>query len=273
MSYKAIDVSKHQGTINWNKVKAAGIQAAFIRAGYGRYDTQQDSKFSENIKGAAAAGLLIGVYWYSYAATEAEAKQEAETCLKVIKPYKNKITLPVFFDQEYESNIKAASKLVRTACCTAFMDVIKAAGFDTGLYCSYDWITNWISNVDGKKWVAQYASKCSYKKDDLYMWQYSSKGSVDGISGNVDMDILYGEITSSTAATTKWVKTASGWKYGSYKASWAKVGGRWYYFDAAGVAVTGWRTIKGKDYYFATAAFAADSGGKVKECQCMEATD
>lgn len=97
---KGVDVSRHQGVVDWKKVKAAGIDFAVIRAGYGRYDTQIDSRFKANIEDAKAAGIkYIGVYWYSYAVTAAEGAVEADVCLRAIEPYRDMITLPVFFDQ------------------------------------------------------------------------------------------------------------------------------------------------------------------------------
>ena len=123
-----LDVSKFQGNVDWAKA-AAGQDFVIIRAGYGRFASQEDPCFKKNVEGAFAAGLPVGVYWYSYAATEAEARQEAEVCLSVIAPYRDKITLPVFFDQEYEPSIIAATKAVRTACCVAFCKVIESAGY------------------------------------------------------------------------------------------------------------------------------------------------
>jgi GH25 family lysozyme M1 (1,4-beta-N-acetylmuramidase) len=99
-----IDVSHHQGVIDWKKVAASGINFVMIRAGYGKSASQIDKKFKTNIDGAYAAGIKnIGIYWYSYAGTVADVKLEAQACISVIKQYKDKITLPVFFDQEYES--------------------------------------------------------------------------------------------------------------------------------------------------------------------------
>ena len=96
MELQGIDVSKHQGNIDWTKA-AVGQNFVIIRAGYGRFSNQEDPCFKQNIEGAYAAGLDVGVYWYSYAANEAEAKQEAEVCLSVIEPYRDKITLPINF--------------------------------------------------------------------------------------------------------------------------------------------------------------------------------
>lgn len=257
MSVKAIDVSVHQKTIDWKKVKADGIQAAIIRAGYGRYEKQKDKTFDANMKGTTEAGILVGVYWYSYASSANEAKEEAKICLKVIAPYKDKITLPVFFDQEYEPVILGATKSVRTACCNAFLEEIRAAGYDAGLYASYDWVQNKIGAVEGKKWIAQYDTKCDYTGKDLYLWQYTNKGRVDGISGKVDMDTGYFELPD--ALKNGWEKSGNTWYYYEngkcVKGAWRKVKNRWYYFASDGKMVKGRATIKGKRYYFNESAY------------------
>lgn len=197
MALKGIDVSKHQGKINWNKVD---VDFAIIRAGYGKYTKQKDSQFDNNMKGALSKKIPVGVYWYSYATTVADAEKEAEVCLEVIKPYKGKITLPVFFDQEYEPGILKLNNVARTEICKAFISKVVAAGYKSGLYASADWFRNKVFSdklIDYPAWVAQYSSKCSYTGRNLYMWQYSSKGKVNGISGNVDLDYGYFNITST----------------------------------------------------------------------------
>jgi GH25 family lysozyme M1 (1,4-beta-N-acetylmuramidase) len=264
-----IDVSKHQGTIDWAKVSA---DFAMIRAGYGRYSTQIDGQLKANMAGCKSAGIPVGVYWYSYATTVADAKEEAKVCIAAIKAYKDQITLPVFFDQEYEKPIVALTNSLRTEICKAFCEAIKAAGYTPGIYASADWFANKLITKQLTAypfWVAQYASKCSYTGSNLWAWQYSSTGKVSGISGNVDLD--YGYFTLPTVA--KWAKTAKGWTYGSAKSKWLKIDSRWYYFGSDGIAVTGWQKIDGTDYYFADKAFADASGGKVKECQALKSVD
>jgi len=190
MALKGIDVSKWQGNIDWSKVN---VDFAIIRAGYGWGAGQQDSKFDANIKGATANGIPVGVYWYSYATTEREAEREADRCLEAIAPYKNDIILPVFFDQEYEPGILALSNSMRTKICLTFIRKVINAGYKSGLYASFDWFTNKISADDlyiYPAWVAQYASKCNYGGANLWGWQYSCKGRVNGI--NCDVDLNYG---------------------------------------------------------------------------------
>ncbi|MCD8143490.1 MAG: peptidoglycan-binding protein [Clostridiales bacterium] len=241
--YRGIDVSKWQGTIDWEKVAAAGIQFAFIRAGYGSSARQKDSKFEANYKGAKAAGLLVGAYWYSYATTKAGGQKEATACLEVIAG--KSFDLPVYFDQEYEADIVALSNSTRTAICKAFCATIQAGGYTTGIYASTDWLNNkldYASLTDYSIWAAQYASKCTCKAD-YDIWQYSSKGSVPGISGNVDMDYLYNLPGSTNTTTTSTggfdVATLSTIKSGSTGAETKSLQSLLNGKDAAGLTVDG----------------------------------
>lgn len=194
---KGIDVSVHQGKIDWKKVKAAGIDFAIIRAGYGREISQTDKRFEENYAGAKAAGIKVGAYWYSYADTVSRGEQEAKTFLKAVEG--KKFDLPVFFDQEYEKNILALTKNARTNIVLAFIKIVQAAGYDCGLYSSTDFLKNKLvtSRVSHLKiWLAEYGSKLHYA-GKVWAWQYSSKGRVNGISGHVDMNHGYFESSTS----------------------------------------------------------------------------
>ena len=187
-----IDVSKWQGRIDWAKVKASGVQFAIIRAGYGREVSQKDAYFEANYAGAKAAGLPVGAYWYSYATTTEGAKAEARACLEVIRG--KSFEFPVWFDQEYEPAIKALTKQQRTDIVKAFCETLEAAGYYTGLYCSRDWLQNWLYPAQLKAydiWVAAYGSSPGRVPLPYGMWQRSSSGKVPGISGNVDLDIAY----------------------------------------------------------------------------------
>lgn len=258
---KGIDVSHHQGAIDWTKVKA---DFALIRAGYGKYAYQEDPYFDDNIKGAYNAGIPVGVYWYSYAGDVESAKQEAEVCLQVINPYKDKIVLPVFFDQEYEPAIKAASYQVRTECCKAFISAVEAAGYRAGMYASKDWLDNRIDAGalpdSCTVWVAQYAGKCTYT-GRYTIWQYTSDGSVDGIDGRVDLNEADDDLIISTA--DGWQKIAGKWYwYENGKPvtnCWRKITGEscvpyWYYLGPGGVMLKGMQKINGKVYYLNPAA-------------------
>ena len=192
MSVKGIDVSKHQGSIDWEKVKKAGVQFAMIRAGFGRNNI--DPQFKRNITECNRLGIPCGVYWFSYAYTEAMAKKEAAYCLAAIKPYK--IEYPVCFDLEYDTvkfaktkgvtiNKYLAYKLVR-----AFCSGIEKAGYYAMNYSNQDYLKNMFPEDTTKEydlWYAYYHEKSNRK--DAGIWQYSSTGKVDGITGNVDLDL------------------------------------------------------------------------------------
>lgn len=266
---KGIDVSKHQGDIDWEKVKNSGVKFVMIRAGYGRFTSQKDPKFEYNYSECKRLGIPVGAYWYSYAVSKPEGIQEAETCLEVIKD--KTFEYPIFFDQEYETGIKALSKQTRTDICIAFMNKIAASGYKTGLYCSRDWINNWLYKnqlTKYDKWVAEYNSSCQYTGSDLAIWQYSSNGSVSGISGRVDLNYCYKDYTSGQSG--RWKKDNKGWWWeysdGTYPTNkWLKIDDRWYWFDSAGYCVKGYQTINGKKYYFAE-KYAM---GCIKECQLI----
>lgn len=187
---KGIDVSKHQGNINWSHVKADGVQFAIIRAGYGKELSQKDSQFENNYAGCKSNGIPCGVYWYSYATTVEDAKKEAQTCLKVIAG--KTFEYPIYFDLEEPDQFKLGKK----ACSDivqAFCDEIEKAGYYAGLYCSTYYLTNYVSESVKKRyavWVAQYNDKCAYT-GDYGIWQKSNEGNVYGISGDVDLDECY----------------------------------------------------------------------------------
>lgn len=185
----AIDVSVYQGDIDWAQVKAAGIYAAVIRAGYGRYIEQEDKKFRQNYTNARAAGMPVGVYWYSYAKTPEQAQTEADICLQVLGD--RALQMPLYMDQEW-ADTPAAN---RTACAVAFLDRIRERHAGLVGYYTY---TSYFASVDVPTiqahadtiWLADYRQ--SYDKTiPRDMHQYSSSGTVPGISGRVDMNRLY----------------------------------------------------------------------------------
>lgn len=195
-SFAGIDVSKFQGNIDWNRVKAAGIDFVIIRVGYRGYTygtITEDPYFETNIKGALAAGIDVGVYFFSQAITEQEAKQEAQWTLQKIAPYK--ITYPVVIDTEYVSGGRANSMSAtqRTSVVNAFCAEVKNAGYTPMIYASKSWLENnlnmsYLNQYD--VWLARYASAPEYT-GPFTIWQYTSKGYVDGISGYVDRNIGY----------------------------------------------------------------------------------
>ena len=193
---RGIDVSKYQGNIDWGAVAASGINFAIIRVGYrGSVSGAlvQDPYFKKNISGATKAGIKVGLYFFTQAVNEAEAVEEASMAMSLASGYK--VTYPIFIDTESASNGRAngLSKSARTAVVKAFCQTIRNGGYKAGVYASKSWYANQLnaSALNGYCiWVAQYNSSCTYSgKYD--MWQYSSKGSVSGIKGNVDMNISY----------------------------------------------------------------------------------
>lgn len=192
---KGIDVSKWQGEIDWKKVKAAGIKFAMIRLGYGSADGSDcglDGWFERNVAGALKAGIDIGCYFYSYATSVAAAKKEAAFVVKTLQKYKGVFTYPVAFDLEDKTQ-QSLGKTVLTDMVIAFGDAIEKAGFYCSLYSNPNWLTNYLDDARIKRfdhWLAQWASAPTYT-GAFGMWQNSSKGSVDGINGNVDTDIAY----------------------------------------------------------------------------------
>ena len=190
-----IDVSKWNGTIDWNAVKNSGVNYVIIRVGY-RGSSQgaliEDPKFKTNIKGATAAGIKVGVYFFTQAVDEVEAVQEASMVLDRISGYK--ISYPVFLDVEGSGGRgDAIDSATRTAVCKAFCNTIKNAGYTPGIYANKTWLSSKMDAgaLSGYKiWLAQYAKTPTYTgRYDL--WQYRSDGKVSGISGKVDLNISY----------------------------------------------------------------------------------
>ena len=190
---KGIDVSKWNGRIDWKKVKKAGIDFCIIRTGYSK---TVDYKFKYNIEEAIDNGLQIGVYHFSYATTNAKAKEEAEFCLELIKPYKKYITLGVWFDYEYDSVSYSRkygvypTKESVTSLAETFCSIVEKNGYSTGIYTNLDFSSNYFTKEVLNKypaWVACWSSRMTYK-GDFVMWQYTDSGRVDGINGIVDMN-------------------------------------------------------------------------------------
>ena len=192
-----IDVSKWNGEIDWDKVKNAGVEFAIIRAGYRGSVTGslvEDPYFDANMKGAAASGIPVGVYFFTQAVNEVEAVEEASAVLQLIREYH--LEYPVFIDTEGAGGNGRADGLdveTRTLVCEAFCRTISNAGQQAGVYGSRNWYNNNLHTdqlEDYCIWLAEYRNVPIYQ-GYYQMWQYTSKGSIDGISGNVDMNISY----------------------------------------------------------------------------------
>lgn len=198
VSYKGIDVSRHQGTIDWNMVAQDGVEFAFIRVGYRGYGSgkmMEDEFFEENIKGALQAGIKVGVYFYSQAVSREEVLEEAQFVLDKIAPYK--IECPVVFDvervSEGEGRMNAISMEDRTAFTALFCQTVENAGYRPMIYHNTEMGVMMLGLSDLEaydKWFAAY-SDLFYYPYDYKVWQYSQSGRVQGIQGDVDLNISF----------------------------------------------------------------------------------
>ena len=197
-SHTGIDVSKYQGDIDWTAVKAEGIEYAFIRLGIRGYESGKiviDEYYEDNMKGANAAGVKAGVYFFTQAVTVEEAKEEAEFVIQNLAGYD--VACPVVFDVERISGGKGrADQLTqeqRTDITVAFCEAIKAAGYTPMIYGNVVCFTRLLDMTrlnDYEKWYAFY-DDYMYIPYDVSCWQYTEKGNVDGIPNNVDLNISF----------------------------------------------------------------------------------
>ena len=198
-----IDVSRWNKSIDWDKVKEAGIEFAIIRCGYRGASSGAlvlDAMYEANIKGAIEAGIPVGVYFFTQATSEVEAVEEASMVISLIEDYD--VDYPVFLDSESAGGNGRADHLEadeRTKYHRAFLETISAAGYETGVYASKNWLDNRLEMTrlsQYKVWLAEYADSPTY--DKYYdMWQYTSKGTVDGIETRVDLDLCFMNIDTS----------------------------------------------------------------------------
>jgi GH25 family lysozyme M1 (1,4-beta-N-acetylmuramidase) len=191
---KGIDVSVYQGIINWEKVKATGVEFAILRAGYGKVLSQKDAQFENNYQGCKTSGIPCGAYWYSYATGANDAQLEAETFLKVING--KSFEYPVVFDIE-EARCQAKASEI----CETFCSILEKAGYFVTIYASKAFLDSYISKAVRDKydiWVAQWGSKCTYS-GNFGMWQYSGdpqNARISGINGVVDLNWAYKDYPS-----------------------------------------------------------------------------
>lgn len=246
---RGIDVSKHNGAVNWSQVAASGIQFAFIKAG--STNSGIDPQFAANITGAQAAGLKTGVYLYSYAVTPEQAANEANLLLQWIAPYT--VNYPVVFDIEDKCH-KNLSNQQLIDIINAFCSVIDAAGYYPVVYSSRNMFVQKLSTVGWDKWVAQYNSSCEYD-NNVCFWQYSSSGSVNGVGGRVDVNYQYKDYSSliiqeGFIGHNGSVRFYNNWKM---QKGWVNYNDTRYYLDGAGNLVSGWFTDPSGTYYLSPA--------------------
>ncbi len=200
-SQKVIDVSKFQGEIDWKKVKSSGVDGAIIRVGNRGYGSTgkliEDEYAKTNLENAKKAGIKIGVYFYSQAITEEEVDEEVQLCLDIIKGYE--LDYPVYFDTESSAtNSGRADDLsadIRTKLAKRFCKAVEKEGYKAGIYSNLKWFImslNLEELEDYDKWIASYDTQL-YFPYKVSMWQYSETGSVDGITGNVDINVMFQE--------------------------------------------------------------------------------
>ena len=199
--YKGIDVSSWQGKPDWTKVKKSGIEFAILRI---HQKDGPDASFEHNYKGCKANAIPIGGYKYSYALTSAQALEEAEDTLRVLAG--RGLNFPVFYDLEWNSQRKLGSAAIEKIAET-FLNRIKKAGYKVGVYCNMDWYQKVLTEKLRKYdlWIARYPADDNgtiqerLRPDIGVGWQYSSKGKVSGITGNVDMNVFYKNYTEDKA--------------------------------------------------------------------------
>ena len=188
MSKRIIDVSEHQGTIDWPIVKKQ-VDGVIIRCGYGDDIASQDDKqWKRNADECTRLGIPFGVYIYSYATSMAQAESEAKHALRCVKGYK--LSYPIYLDLEHAGTEAGAVDRAKR-----FGDLIEAAGYWCGIYANLNWWNNYLPGLDRfTKWIAQYNSTCDYTGKNKDIWQYTSGGRVAGISGDVDMNECYRDL-------------------------------------------------------------------------------
>ena len=224
---KGIDVSYHNGTIDWKRVKQSEVEYAIIRCGYGTNDkNQDDKKWEENVKGCIDNNIPYGVYLYSYADTVEKASSEADHAIRLLQG--KKLKYPVYYDLEEDKLRDKISKQTIADIAQTFCDKLSAKGYTVGIYANKDWFTNYLTDSrfnNWTKWVAQYNTVCNYKgKYD--MWQCSSTGRVPGISGNVDLNYSYSPFENSYGGGN----TNNGGTTNKYSDGLNEIEGELYYF-------------------------------------------
>lgn len=186
-----IDVSTHQGVIDWNKVKADGVQFAILRCGYGMdQEDQDDAQFKKNISECKRLGIPFGVYLYSYANTLEKASSEADHVLRLVNSYKPDLGIWYDVEDKIQSNLEPE---LLTNIINTFCKKIKNKGYSVGIYSNTHWLTNKINSSITNQypvWVAQYYETCEYA-GKYVLWQYTSNGAVNGITSKVDYNIMF----------------------------------------------------------------------------------
>ncbi len=252
---QGIDVSEHQGRIDWNAVKASGIDFAILRVGFGApsWGGRVDYQFNRNISECERLGIPYGVYIYSYAFDNQQAADEASMVINCLSGHNPR--LPVYYDLEDNSIIANGRQTGIASRAQVFCNRISAAGYEPGIYANLNWFNNILTDSVFKSsswdhWIAQYNSQCDYTGNYSF-WQYKSNGKVSGINGDVDMNYAYVDVS-----LYYWQLKEGAWYYatsdGAAYTGWLCQGGTWYWLDpdADGAMVTGLHKCNGSVYYF-----------------------
>lgn len=203
-----IDVSVHQGKVDWSEIKSAGIESVMIRCGYRGYESgrlEEDKNFKQNIDGALKAGLRVGVYIFSQAIDEDEAKEEAKFCLQLCEPYLEQLDMPIVMDAEYVSTGEGnegrlykenLSVSEQTELCRLFCRVIADGGYQPMVYANKSFLTSEMDpsvmiDCGYHIWLARYGTDYDYKKSPFLMWQYAKNGQVDGVDESESVDVNF----------------------------------------------------------------------------------
>lgn len=242
---KGIDVSKYQTNVNWPAVKSDGIEFVMVRV-LGQNGV--DEQFASHAAGAAAAGLKLGVYAYAYAETTQAAVEEANKTIEAIMDYP--VSYPVVYDVE-SALLSHLTPSQLADNINAFCSTIQAAGYYPMVYSNNYWLTSKIdmSKVPYDVWVAHHSS--AYSWSNPAMWQASSTGTVNGITGNVDINFVFKDFSQLIPANTWRTIGGEHYYYQNYRkqTGWANDGSNWYYLDSQGRMQTGWQNMNGQHYY------------------------
>ena len=252
---QGIDVSEHQGRIDWDAVKASGIDFAILRVGFGApsFGGRVDYQFNRNISECERLGIPYGVYVYSYAFDNQQAADEASMVIDCLSGHNPR--LPVYYDLEDKTIIADGRQSGIASRAQTFCNKISSAGYKPGIYANLNWFDNILTDPVFKSsswdhWIAQYNSQCHYTGSYSF-WQYTSRGKVSGISGNVDMNYAYVDVS-----LYYWQLKEGTWYYatsdGKAYTGWLRQGGAWYWLDpdAGGVMATGLHECNGSAYWF-----------------------
>ena len=281
---QGIDVSEHQGRIDWNAVKASGIDFAILRVGFGApsWGGRVDYQFNRNISECERLGIPYGVYIYSYAFDNQQAADEASMVIDCLSGHNPR--LPVYYDLEDKTIISDGRQSGIASRAQIFCNKISSAGYKPGIYANLNWFNNILTDPVFKSgswdhWIAQYNSQCHYTGSYSF-WQYTSRGKVSGISGNVDMNYAYVDVslyywqlkegtwyyaTSDGKAYTGWLFQSGTWYWlepdvgGAMATGLHECNGSLYWFNSSGAMATGW-VLDGGTWYYATGSGALARG-------------